>query len=151
MAIRNDLGIDGQVPMAVEAAYAGILPPAPPAAPNDPANVRQVAQNTASTPPVVITIALEDGNIARLPADTDISNVRANGADLEFVQPDGTVIVVPGGSIANLVLFVGDIQIPAETVELMFETAGIEPAAGPAGGADGAHGRTLAAFRVHAC
>src|SRR5690606_2803693 len=87
-------------------------------------------------------IALEDGNIARLPADTDISNVRANGADLEFVQPDGTVIVVPGGSIANLVLFVGDIQIPAETVELMFETAGIEPAAGPEGGtgADGAHG-----------
>ena len=140
MAIRNDLGIDGQVPMAVDAVYEGIIPPAPPAALHDPAAVRQVAQNTASTPPVVITIALEDGNIARLPADTDISNVRANGADLEFVQPDGTVIVVPGGAIANLVLFIGDIQIPAEAVELMFTTAGIEPAAGPEAGPDGAHG-----------
>src|SRR5688500_18516325 len=106
MAIRNDFGVDGQGPMAVEAAYEGILPPAAPANPS--LAPRQVAQNTASTPPVVITIEL-DGNVARLPADTDITNVRANGADLEFVQPDDTVIVVPGGSIANLVLFVGDI------------------------------------------
>ncbi len=139
MAIRNDLGIDGQVPMAVDAAYEGILPRTLPTMPGEQVAPRQVAQNTASTPPVVITIELESGNIARLPADTDITNVRANGADLEFVQPDGTVIVVPGGSIANLILFIGDIQIPAEAVTLMFETAGIQPAAGPAG-SDGAHG-----------
>jgi len=138
MAIRSDLGIDGQVPMSVEAAYEGILPPAPQAV----MSITEVAQAEASVPPVTITIELEGGNIARLPADTDISNVRANGADLEFVQPDGTLIVVPGGAIANLILFVGDVQIPAEAVELMFTSAGIEPAAGPEGsqGADGSSG-----------
>jgi large repetitive protein len=132
MAIRNDLGIDGQIPMAVEAVYDGILPAAPPSPTAD--GAVKVAQAEASVPPVTVTIELENGNIARLPADADISNVRANGADLEFVQPDGTVIVVPGGAIANLILFVGETEIPAETVALMFSSAGIEPAAGPEGG-----------------
>ncbi len=99
-----------------------------------------LAQTTAGAAPAVVVVELEAGGIARLPAGTDISQARANGTDLEFVQPDGTVIVIPGGAIANLVLFVGDIQIPADVVVLMFEVAGIEPKAGPEGGADGAHG-----------
>ncbi len=94
-------------------------------------DAQRVAQVVAAVPPATVTIALEDGVIARLPADADLSVPRANGADLEFVQPDGTVIVITGGAIAGLVLFVGDVEIPADAVATIFASNGIVPAAGP--------------------
>jgi len=94
-------------------------------------DAQRVAQVVAAVPPATVTIALEDGVIARLPADADLSVPRANGADLEFVQPDGTVIVITGGAISGLVLFVGDVEIPADAVATIFASNGIVPAAGP--------------------
>ncbi|MFP9135964.1 DUF5801 repeats-in-toxin domain-containing protein [Devosia sp. XGJD_8] len=85
--------------------------------------------------PVVIEI--EDGEFLRLPATASVDQPRVNGADLEFVQADGSVIVVPGGAIQGLTIFIGDIEIPPQTVAALFEANGIEAAAGP-GGAGGA-------------
>jgi len=92
--------------------------------------------------PERIVVELADGNIARLPEGADISQPHQNGADLEFVQPDGSVIVIPGGAVQGLVLFIGPVEIPAPTVAQLFEANGIEAAAGPQGGAapDGSHG-----------
>ncbi len=131
MAARDSVDLNGAENSAPEGFYSGILPQTQPAAPG--AAVR-VAQVTASAPPAIIVVELEDGNIARLPAGADISNARANGTDLEFLQPDGTVIVITGGAIANLVLFIGDIQIPAEAVAQIFATNDIQTAAGSEGG-----------------
>ena len=74
-----------------------------------------------------------------LPATADIGNPRAAGTSLEFIQPDGTVIVIPGGAIAGFTLFVGDVAIPADALAALLEAQGIQPAAGPASG-NNAHG-----------
>ncbi len=140
MAARDSVDLNGAEASAPNGFYSGILPQTQPTVPG--AAVR-VAQATASAPPATIVVELEDGNIARLPAGADISNVSPNGADLEFVQPDGTVIIIPGGAIANLVLFIGDIQIPTEAVAQIFAANDIQTAAGPEGGntrPDGASG-----------
>ena len=98
------------------------------------------ADPSASQPSEII-IALEPGPVAHLPAGTDIANIRQVGTDLQFIQPDGSVVTIPGGAVSGLVLFIGDVEIPADTVAVLFENAGINPAAGPdSGGPDGAHG-----------
>src|SRR5690606_31876770 len=104
----------------------------------------QVAQADIDPPevldpdaPATLVVAIEDGNIARLPAAADISSPQVNGTDLQFVQPDGTVIVIPNGAVQGLTLFIGDIEIPADTVAALFESNGIETALGPDGGDQG--------------
>ncbi|HEY0918757.1 MAG TPA: hypothetical protein VGD93_06040, partial [Devosia sp.] len=77
-------------------------------------------------------VAIEEGAILRLPEGASIDSPRVNGADLEFVQPDGSVIVVPGGAVTGLTIFIGDVEIPPQTVAALFEASGIETAAGPA-------------------
>ena len=107
-----------------------------------PAAVVQVAQaQTPAAAPERVVVAIGEGDIARLPEGTDISQMRQNGTDLEFVQADGSVVVVPGGAVQGLTLFIGGVEIPAQTVAQLFATNGIEAAAGPAaGGAEGSHG-----------
>ncbi|PCI02381.1 MAG: hypothetical protein COB78_13430 [Hyphomicrobiales bacterium] len=113
--------------------------------------VMQVAQAESPTPTEsnssnsspsakLVTIAIENGNIARLPTGTDISNPQVNGQNLQFVQADGSVISIPNGAVQGLVLFIGDIEIPAETVAALFASNNIQTAAGPAGGNGGASG-----------
>lgn len=87
-----------------------------------------------------IVVELEDGAILRLPATASVDQPRENGTDLEFVQPDGTVIVVPNGAIQGLTIFIGTAEIPPLTVAALFESNGIEAAAGPAGAGAGARG-----------
>ncbi|HEY9011357.1 MAG TPA: VCBS domain-containing protein [Devosia sp.] len=74
-----------------------------------------------------------------LPASADLSSPRTNGTSLEFIQPDGTVIAVPGGAVTAFTLFIGDIEVPDEVLVALLEAQGIETAAGPSSG-DGAHG-----------
>lgn len=137
MAIRDILGAEGVLDATLGGGgAAGTIvvaqaeaPPAPP-------------ENQGGTAATMI-VAIEDGNIARLPAGTDIASPRVNGTDLEFVQPDGTVVVIPNGAVQGLTLFIGDIEIPADTVAALFDANGIRTAAGPesgGGGQDGAHG-----------
>lgn len=94
-------------------------------------NASDTAEVAATGNPATITIELEDGPIVRLPEGTSLDAPRQNGADLEFVQPDGSVIVVVGGAVTGLTIFIGDIQIPPDGVQAIFDANGIEPAEGP--------------------
>ncbi len=95
----------------------------------------------ATDNPATITIELEDGPVVRLPEGTSIDAPRQNGADLEFVQPDGSVVVIAGGAVTGLTIFLGDIQIPPDGVQAIFNANGIEPAEGPGQGPAGdSHG-----------
>ena len=80
-----------------------------------------------------VVVELENGNVLRLPATASVDQPRENGTDLEFVQPDGTVIVVPNGAIQGLTIFIGTAEIPPLTVAALLQSNGIETAAGPAG------------------
>jgi hypothetical protein len=88
---------------------------------------------TDTTAPTRTVIEVENGEILRLPAEASVDQPRINGTDLEFVQPDGSIIVVPNGAITGLTIFIGDVEIPAQTVATLFEANGIETAAGPGG------------------
>lgn len=94
----------------------------PPAAPPQPAPVKTVVEVAAD-----LTLTL--------PPDATIDQPRTNGTDLEFVQPDGSVIVVPNGAVTGLVIVIGDTTIPAEAVATIFASNNIETAAGPEGAA----------------
>ncbi|HEY9012913.1 MAG TPA: hypothetical protein VIN06_18050, partial [Devosia sp.] len=95
------------------------------------------ADAPAATDPVRTVIELADGPTLTLPAGASIDAPRVNGTDLEFVQPDGSIIVVPNGAVTGLTIVVGDATIAAETVALLFETNNIETAAGPEAGPQG--------------
>jgi hypothetical protein len=84
-----------------------------------------------------IIVLLEAGRIARLPEGTDISDPVQQGADLQFRQSDGSVVLIPGGAVADLVLYVGDVEIPAQTVAVLLGDSEIEVGRGFAGGAHG--------------
>ncbi|RYG27658.1 MAG: hypothetical protein EON93_20080, partial [Burkholderiales bacterium] len=103
-----------------------------------------VAAQPAPTTPTVaetrVVVELENGNVLRLPDTASVDQPRTNGADLEFVQADGSVIVVPNGAIQGLTIFIGAAEIPPLTVAALFEANGIEAAAGPAGAGAGARG-----------
>jgi len=91
--------------------------------------------------PARVIVEIGEGHTARLPEGADISQVRQNGTDLEFVQPDGSVVVLPSGAVQGLTLFVGGVEVPPQTVAQLFAADGIETAAGPtSGGADSSHG-----------
>lgn len=99
------------------------------------------AVDAAAAEPVRVTVNVEDGSILRLPATASVDQPRVNGSDLEFVQADGSVILVPNGAIQGLTIFIGNVEIPPQTVAALFQANGIETAAGPeAGGAQGSGG-----------
>jgi len=107
--------------------------------------VTLVAETTPGTPPSetpqTTTIELDAaGSTVHLPTGTDTSHPVQVGNDLEFIQPDGSIILIPNGAVAGLVIFVGDIEIPADTVAALFSANNITPAEGGQGGAGGAHG-----------
>ena len=105
---------------------------APDALPADAAGTPAEPPADNETPAARDVVAVEDGAILRLPEGASIDSPRVNGADLEFVQPDGSVIVVPDGALTGLTIFIGDVEIPPQTVAALFEASGIETAAGPA-------------------
>ncbi|KRA97542.1 hypothetical protein ASD83_10470 [Devosia sp. Root685] len=98
--------------------------------------VAQADTGTAAQPaptPIETVIEVSDGSILRLPDGASIDQPRTNGADLEFVQPDGSVIVVPNGAIEGLTIMLGAVEIPPLTVAALFEASNIQTAAGPGG------------------
>ena len=100
-----------------------------------------VAEANGAAPgktPATITVELDAGNTTvHLPAGTDTSHPVQVGNDLEFIQPDGSIILIPGGAVAGLVIFVGDIEIPADAVAALFSANNIQPAEGPQGPPEG--------------
>lgn len=81
-----------------------------------------------------LEVAVDEGNIVRLPDGASVDQPRVNGADLEFVQADGSIIVVPNGAIEGLTIMIGAVEIPPQTVAALFAANDIQAAAGPAGG-----------------
>src|SRR4051812_28050047 len=127
--------------MAMELDIRGSVP----AASNhlDPDGVRLVAEttppgNTAPNGPQTI-VPLETGNVVHLAAGVDTSHPVQVGNDLEFVQPDGSVIVIPNGAVAGLTIFVGGVEIPPDAVAALFAANNIQPAEGGQQGAQGGH------------
>ncbi|MGV3576671.1 MAG: hypothetical protein ACO1O4_16225, partial [Devosia sp.] len=107
------------------------------------ANTGTAGQPTSATPAAAearVVVELENGNVLRLPDTASVDQPRTNGADLEFVQADGSVIIVPNGAIQGLTIFIGAAEIPPLTVAALFESNGIETAAGPAGAGASARG-----------
>ncbi len=88
---------------------------------------------TSQPAPVKTVIEVASDLTLTLPAGASIDQPRVNGTDLEFVQPDGSVIVVPNGALTGLTIVVGDVTIPAEAVATIFSANNIETAAGPEG------------------
>ena len=130
---------EGENKMAMEF-DAAVVPASSGAQPNDrTATLVAAAPTTQSSTPQTVTVALEAGDIVHLPAGTDISHMVQVGNDLEFIQPDGTVIVIPNGAVADLTVFVGNVEIPADTVAALYQTNNIHPAEGPTGGQGGGH------------
>jgi T1SS-143 domain-containing protein len=102
----------------------------------DTAAIRVAQADTPAAPPaaeapVRTVVEVGEGSVLTLPAGASIETPRVNGTDLEFVQPDGTVIVVPNGAITGLTIVIDGNTIPAETVAALFDASGIETAAGP--------------------
>jgi VCBS repeat-containing protein len=100
------------------------------------APIRVAQTDTPVTPPTAeaparTVIEVGQGSVLTLPAGATIDAPRVNGTDLEFVQPDGTVIVVPNGAITGLTIVIDGTTIPAETVAAIFDASGIQTAAGP--------------------
>ena len=88
-----------------------------------------------------LVIHLAPGLTAYLPDGVDLTQPRQVGADLHFLQPDGSVVIIEGGAISGLAIHIGDVLIPADTVALLLEDAGIDIGAGAGPGQQtGAHG-----------
>jgi len=83
-----------------------------------------------------LVAVVDEGSVVRLPEGASIDQPRVNGTDLEFVQADGSVIVVPNGAVQGLTIMIGAVEIPPQTVAALFAANDIQAAAGPAGGAD---------------
>ena len=112
------------------------------------------ANNSAGTgTPNTVTIQLDAGNTVHLPAGVDTSHPVQVGNDLEFIQPDGSIILIPNGAVTGLVIFVGNVEIPADAVAALFSANNIQPAEGPNGNNDQhAHGNSRtspAASAIH--
>ncbi|KKB79369.1 hypothetical protein VW29_17555 [Devosia limi DSM 17137] len=83
-----------------------------------------------------LVLAVDESSVVRLPDGASIDQPRVNGTDLEFVQADGSVIVVPNGAVEGLTIMIGAVEIPPTTVAALFAANDIQAAAGPTGGND---------------
>jgi hypothetical protein len=103
--------------------------------------VAEANGNAAAKTPATTTVELDAGNTTvHLPEGTDTSHPVQVGNDLEFIQPDGSIILIPGGAVTGLVIFVGNVEIPADAVAALFEANNIQPAEGPQGPPQNGHG-----------
>ncbi|TDQ63549.1 VCBS repeat-containing protein, partial [Maritalea mobilis] len=78
-----------------------------------------------------VEIPLGENNVAQLPEGADLTQPRVVDGELEFLQPDGTIIFVPNGAVEGMTVFVGDVEFPSEALQALFDANNIQPAAGP--------------------
>ncbi|WP_306257418.1 Ig-like domain-containing protein [Pararhizobium sp. IMCC21322] len=95
------------------------------------ASTNSEAVSADDTPPAIVEFSIDDENAVRLPADANLGDLRLNGNNLELVQPDGSIFVILQGAIQGLTIYLGDVQLPSETVAALFQANNIQPAAGP--------------------
>ncbi len=85
-----------------------------------------VAEPAAPAETTIVRIEIDADGAARLPAGTSLAQAQVSGDDLRLVQPDGTVYVIVGAITTVPTLYIGDVQIPAQTLADALAAQGID-------------------------
>ncbi|RDJ14911.1 VCBS domain-containing protein, partial [Rhizobium grahamii] len=86
-------------------------------------------------------IVPDQNNVAHLPADVSIDDIRVEGNNLVLVQADGTEIVIVNGALHVPTFLLGEVELPQQAVIAALEQNNINVAAGP----DGSYSATASA------
>jgi T1SS-143 domain-containing protein len=78
-------------------------------------------------------IVPDQNNIARLPADVTVDEIRVDGANLILVQADGTEVTIINGALRIPTFIIGDVEVPQQVLLAVLEQDGVNVAAGPDG------------------
>ncbi|WP_040676955.1 T1SS-143 repeat domain-containing protein, partial [Rhizobium mesoamericanum] len=78
-------------------------------------------------------IVPDQHNVAHLPADVSIDDIRVEGNNLVLVQADGTEIVIVNGALHVPTFLLGEVELPQQAVIAALEQSNINVAAGPDG------------------
>ncbi|TCM80958.1 DUF5801 repeats-in-toxin domain-containing protein, partial [Rhizobium sp. BK068] len=106
------------------------------------ANNSQQPEKTDRVPAAPQTVAAnahpaeivpDQNNIAHLPADVSIDDIRVEGNNLVLVQADGTEIVIVNGALHVPTFLLGEVELPQQAVIAALEQSNINVAAGPDG------------------
>ena len=81
----------------------------------------------------VVNVVPDENNVAHLPANTSIVDIRVEGSNLVLVQADGTEIVIVDGALHIPTFLIGDIALSRQAVIAALEENHINVAAGPDG------------------
>ncbi|KQV68058.1 VCBS domain-containing protein [Rhizobium sp. Root1220] len=97
----------------------------------------QQPEKTDRVPAAPVVAAAEvvpdQNNIAHLPADAAIDDIRIEGNNLVLVQADGTEIVIVNGALHVPTFLLGEVALPQQAVIAALEQSNINVAAGPDG------------------
>ncbi|WP_018859614.1 DUF5801 repeats-in-toxin domain-containing protein [Rhizobium sp. 42MFCr.1] len=91
------------------------------------------APQTAAASAHPAEIVPDQNNVAHLPADVSIDDIRVEGNNLVLVQADGTEIVIVNGALHVPTFLLGEVELPQQAVIAALEQNNINVAAGPDG------------------
>ncbi|OWV96968.1 immunoglobulin-like domain-containing protein [Rhizobium sp. R693] len=80
-----------------------------------------------------VEVVPDQHNVAHLPADVSIDDIRVEGNNLVLVQADGTEIVIVNGALHVPTFLLGEVELPQQAVIAALEQNNINVAAGPDG------------------
>ncbi|WP_028748940.1 beta strand repeat-containing protein, partial [Rhizobium mesoamericanum] len=125
--IHEDASIEASAQQGVEVAQADISqqPEKTDRVPAPPQTVAADAHPAEVVP--------DQNNIAHLPADVSIDDIRVEGNNLVLVQADGTEIVIVNGALHVPTFLLGEVELPQQAVIAALEQSHINVAAGPDG------------------
>ncbi|WP_426123624.1 DUF5801 repeats-in-toxin domain-containing protein, partial [Pararhizobium sp. PWRC1-1] len=78
-------------------------------------------------------IVPDQNNIARLPANVTVDEIRVEGANLILVQADGTEVTIINGALRIPTFLIGEVEVPQQVLLAVLEQDGVNVAAGPDG------------------
>ncbi|MBW9115885.1 VCBS domain-containing protein [Rhizobium cauense] len=125
--IHEDASIEASARQGVEVAQAENSQQ-PDKSDRVPAAQQVVAANANPT-----EIVPDQNNVAHLPADVAIDDIRVEGNNLVLVQADGTEIVIVNGALHVPTFLLGEVELPQQAVIAALEQSNINVAAGPDG------------------
>ncbi len=91
------------------------------------------APQTAAASAHPAEIVPDQNNVAHLPADVSIDDIRVEGNNLVLIQADGTEIVIVNGALHVPTFLLGEVELPQQAVIAALEQNNINVAAGPDG------------------
>ncbi|WP_037217963.1 DUF5801 repeats-in-toxin domain-containing protein, partial [Rhizobium sp. IBUN] len=91
------------------------------------------APQTAAASAHPAEIVPDQNNVAHLPADVSIDDIRVEGNNLVLIQAEGTEIVIVNGALHVPTFLLGEVELPQQAVIAALEQNNINVAAGPDG------------------